>query len=195
MDYIFSILNSFLDLKFIISCLYFFLPAYLANMTPPIAKRLKVLNFLAKPVDFNKNFLGKPIFGSHKTWRGVLLAFLVGFSTALFQGFLYNFKFFKEISILNYSEINILFFSFIISFSTVLGDLFFAFIKRRLNLKPGAPFLPFDQTNYVISNAIFVGYFFKIRVSVWFFLFVATFFLHIIVNRLGYHLKIHQAKW
>lgn len=195
MDHIFSILNSFFDLKFIISCLYFFLPAYLANMTPPIAKRLNILNSLAKPIDFNKSFLGKPIFGSHKTWRGVILAFFAGFLTSLFQGVLYNFQFFKEISLLNYSKINLLFFAFLISFGAILGDLFFAFVKRRINLKPGAPFLPFDQTNYVISNSILLGLIFKIEISVWIFLFITTFFLHIIVNRIGYYLKIHSAKW
>jgi hypothetical protein len=75
------------NLQFIISCLYFFLPAYFANMTPPIAKRLGIFKSLAKPIDFDKKFFGKPIFGSHKTWRGAILAFFVGFLTALIQGF------------------------------------------------------------------------------------------------------------
>lgn len=181
-------------LIYIISCLYFFLPAYFANMTPPLAKKAKILNFLAKPIDFNKKFFGKPILGSHKTFRGAILAFLVGFSTAIFQRFLYRFYLIQRISILDYSKINIFFFAFLISFGAVFGDLIFAFIKRRLNLPPGAPFLPFDQTNYVIGAAIFLIPF-KIKISVWLTLFVFTFFLHIIVNRLGYHLKIHQAKW
>jgi CDP-2,3-bis-(O-geranylgeranyl)-sn-glycerol synthase len=191
MSFQFTIYN----LKFAISCLYFFLPAYFANMTPPITKKLGVLNFLAKPIDFDKKFLGKPIFGSHKTWRGAILAFFVGFLTTLFQRFLFNFDFFKKISILDYSKINIYLFATLISFGQVFGDLFFAFIKRRIGLKPGAPFLPFDQTNYVIGAAVLLEPIYQLGISVWTVLFVLTFFLHIIVNRLGYYLKIHQAKW
>lgn len=182
------------NLQFIISCLYFFLPAYFANMTPPLAKKIGILNFLAKPIDFNKKFFGKPILGSHKTWRGAILAFFVGFFTALFQKFLYKFLLIQKISLLDYSKINIFFFAFLISFGAIFGDLFFAFIKRRLNLPPGTPFLPFDQTNYIIGTALFLVPF-QIEISIWITLFILTFFLHIVVNRLGYHLKIHQAKW
>jgi CDP-2,3-bis-(O-geranylgeranyl)-sn-glycerol synthase len=164
-------------------------------MTPPLIKRVKALEFLGKPVDFNKKLFGKPIFGSHKTWRGIIFSFSIGVLTALLQKFLYQFEFFKKISILNYSEINIFLFAFLISLGQILGDLSFSFIKRRIGLKPGAPFLPFDQTNYVIGNAILLGPVFKIKISVWCFLFVITFFLHILFNRLGYELKLHSAKW
>jgi CDP-2,3-bis-(O-geranylgeranyl)-sn-glycerol synthase len=183
------------NFQFIISCLYFFLPAYFANMTPPIAKRLGFLEFLAKPIDFDKKFLGKPIFGSHKTWRGAILAFLVGFLIAIFQKFLFNFEIFKKISILDYSKINIYSFAILISFGQIFGDLLFAFIKRRIGLKPGAPFIPFDQTNYVIGSFLFLQPYLKFDFKIWLTIFVLTFFLHIIFNRLGYYLKIHQAKW
>ncbi len=182
-------------LNFILSSLYFFLPAYFANMVPPLIKKVKSLEFLGKPVDFGKKFLKKPIFGSHKTWRGVIFSFLVGFLTALFQKFLYQFPFFKKISLLDYSQINIFLFGALISLGQILGDLSFSFIKRRIGLKPGAPFLPFDQTNYVIGCFLLLQPFFHLKIEVWVFLFFATFFLHIIVNRLGYELKLHSAKW
>ena len=182
-------------LKFIFSCLYFFLPAYFTNMTPPLAKRVKVLNSLAKPIDFNKKFLGKPILGSHKTWRGAVLGITIGMTVAFLQFFLYRFNFFKELSILNYQKIDILLFAFLIAFGDIFGDLMFAFIKRRIGLKPGAPFLPFDQTNYVIGNFLILTPFFKIDILVWITLFFLTFFLHIIFNRLGYLLSLHDSKW
>jgi len=183
------------DLQFLISCIYFFLPAYLANMVPPLAKRFNILNFLAFPIDLNKKFLGKPIFGSHKTLRGAVLSFFVGFLVVIFQNVLYRFDFFKEISILNYSEINLSLFAFLMSFGVVFGDLFFAFVKRRIGLKPGAPFLPFDQTNYVFGAFLFLQPYLKLDLRVWFLIFILTFFLHIIFNRVGYILRIHNAKW
>jgi len=186
-----------MDFKFAISCLYFFLPAYFANMSPPILKRLRVLNFLAFPIDKNLKFFDKkPLLGSHKTWRGSLFGFLISFLLILLQRSLSEIEFFKKISLFDYSRVNIFLFATVFSFGVVFGDLFFAFIKRRLNLKEGASFLPFDQTNYVLGCAFFLYLFkFPIKIEVWVFLFFATFFLHIVVNRLGYYLKIHSAKW
>ncbi len=180
---------------FILSCLYFFLPAYFTNMTPPLIARIKIFDFLGKPVDFNKKFLSKPILGSHKTWRGVIFAMLMGILTVMLQAELFQFSFIQKISFLNYQQINIFLFGFLISGGAVFGDLFFAFIKRRLQLKPGAKFLPFDQTNYVLGAALFLTCFLKIDIFIWVTIFILTFFLHIIFNRIGFLLGLHKAKW
>ncbi len=164
-------------------------------MTPPLAHKAGILKFLARPVDFNKKFRGEPFLGSHKTWRGVILGILIGFLVALFQKYLYQFLAIQEISFLNYSQINIFLFGFLISAGAVFGDLFFAFIKRHLKLEPGTKFLPFDQTNYVIGAAFFLTLFFKIDILIWLTLFILTFFLHIIINLIGYYLGLHRARW
>ena len=182
-------------LLFLLSCFYFFLPAYFTNMTPPLIRRAGIFNFLDIPVDFNKKFLGQPIFGKHKSWRGAILGILFGFLVALVQGCLYQFPAVQKISLLDYYQINIFLFGFLISAGAVFGDLLFAFIKRRLKMEPGAKFIPWDQTNYVIGSAIFLTPFLKIEIMVWITLFIFTFLLHIIVNRLGYCLKLHRAKW
>jgi len=193
---------------FILSCFYFFLPAYFTNMTPPLIRKAGIFNFLDKPVDFNRKFLGQPIFGKNKCWRGVIFGIIVGILVAGLQLWLYQFSFthpnfagqnlggfIKEISFFNYQEIHIFAFGFLISAGAVFGDLLFAFIKRRLKMEPGARFIPWDQTNYVIGSAIFLTPIFKIDIMVWITLFILTFFLHIIFNRLGYCLKLHRAKW
>jgi CDP-2,3-bis-(O-geranylgeranyl)-sn-glycerol synthase len=180
---------------FILSCFYFFLPAYFVNMSPPLIRKAGIFNFLDKPVDFGKKFFSQPIFGKHKSWRGVIFGIIVGILVAGLQLWLYQFSFVKKISLINYQEINILFFGFLISTGAVFGDLFFAFIKRRLKMEPGTRFLPWDQTNYVIGAALFLTPFLKIEIMVWITLFILTFILHIIFNRLGYYLKLHRAKW
>jgi CDP-2,3-bis-(O-geranylgeranyl)-sn-glycerol synthase len=181
--------------KFIFSCLYFFLPAYFVNATPPLIKESNFLKFLDRPVDFEKKFFGQPIFGSHKSWRGMILGLISGILVVFFQKFLYQFSFFKEISLIDYQKINILFFAFLISFGAIFGDLFFAFLKRRLKMKPGQRFLPFDQTNYVIGNFLFLQPYLKLNLKFWLTIFILTFFLHIIFNRLGYLLRLHKNKW
>ena len=48
---------------FILSCIYFLLPAGFANMAPVLVKKL---NFLDYPIDFSFNIKGKRIFGMWK---------------------------------------------------------------------------------------------------------------------------------
>jgi CDP-2,3-bis-(O-geranylgeranyl)-sn-glycerol synthase len=182
-------------LTYILSCFYFFLPAYFANMTPPLIRKAGIFNFLDIPVDFGKKFFSQPIFGKNKCWRGVIFGIIVGILVTGLQLWLYQFSFVKKISLLDYQKINIFFFGFLISAGAVFGDLLFAFIKRRLKMPPGARFLPWDQTNYVIGAALFLTPVFKIEIMVWITLFILTFILHIIFNRLGYCLGLHRAKW
>ncbi|MBC7074147.1 CDP-archaeol synthase, partial [Candidatus Parcubacteria bacterium] len=105
------------------------------------------------------------------------------------------FSFIQEISLFDYSRADGFLFGTLFALGQIFGDLGFAFLKRRIGLVPGAPFLPFDQTNYVIGCFLVLQPILKIEIKIWIFLFFATFFLHILVNRLGFHLKIHSAKW
>ncbi len=183
--------------QFILSCLYFFLPAYFTNMTPPLLAKRGLFNFLDKPIDSGRKFLGRPIFGSHKTWRGVIFGIMVGILIASLQGYLYQFPFFKKLSsgVFDYDQVNIFVFGFLISSGTIFGDLFFAFIKRRLNLKPGARFFPFDQINYIFGAALFLNPFFKIDLKVWLTLLILTPLLHILTTQIGFRLGLTKSKW
>jgi len=182
-------------LTFISSCFYFFLPAYFTNMTPPLIRRVGIFNFLDKPVDFGRKFKGQPILGKNKSWRGVIFGVIFGILVAGLQLWLYRFPLIKEISFFDYSRINIFLFGFLISAGAVFGDLFFAFIKRRLRMEPGQRFIPFDQTNYVIGAALFLTAFLKINILIWITVFILTLFLHLIFNRTGYLLGLHKNKW
>jgi CDP-2,3-bis-(O-geranylgeranyl)-sn-glycerol synthase len=164
-------------------------------MTPPLAKKAGLWEFLNKPVDFNGKLNQKPILGSHKTWRGVISGLMVGILVTYLQSWLFQFINIQKISLINYWEVNLIAFGFLMSGGAIMGDLISAFFKRRLNLRPGQKFIPFDQTNYVLGSALFLTPFFKIDMVIWLILFPLTFVLHIVFNRFGYHLKLHGAKW
>jgi CDP-2,3-bis-(O-geranylgeranyl)-sn-glycerol synthase len=187
------------DPIFIISCLYFFLPAYFANMTPPLIRNAKLFKFLYRPVDFGKSIFGKRIFGDHKTWLGIFAAMVTGMAVALLQWWLYRFAWATELSLLDYKSVNLWTFALLLSGGVVFGDMVAAFIKRRLDLIPGAPFMPWDQTNYVIGSFIFLEpYIYRYMpdsLIVWGTVFLMTFFLHLLFNRFGYDLGLHKAKW
>lgn len=99
-----------------------------ASNTLPIIARVVLNNRLDSPVDFNRPFFDhRPIFGPHKTWRGIaaslsgtaLLSWILGFVP--FTGLL-------------------------LAFFSMAGDLISSFIKRRLDLKSGTRATGLDQT-------------------------------------------------
>ena len=175
-------------MNLIISALWFLLPAYFANMAPVFANALLKNN--GKPIDFGKN-----IFGNHKTYRGLISGILFAILVIYIQRYLANINFFNEISILDYSKINLLLYGFLLGFGTMFGDLIKSFFKRRLSIKPGSIFIPFDQIDYVIGAYLFLAI---IYFPGWKFFgvsLVISFFGNLIINQFGYLLKIREKRW
>lgn len=180
----------------ILQSIYFIVPAYFANMAPVIANKMKILREINKPIDMNAKFEdGKPIFGKNKTFRGLIVAVLTGILFAYIQLALYNLTFFRNISITNYS--NPILLGFLLGTGAITGDLIKSFFKRRLNIRPGKPFIPLDQTDFVIGAYIFAFpvYYKIITWQIILTSLIASFMLHIIVNHLAYYLKIRKEKW
>ena len=186
-----------MTLLYIISCIYFFIPAYIANASPPLANTFNILNRFNKPIDKEKMLGGIRLLGSHKTWRGVICEFIICtflFQLIVFINNYYNLPFMDTIGI-NTSVISSWTIGIMLSIGIIFGDVFFAFIKRRLRLKPGTAFIPFDQTNYVIGAFLFIQPFLNLSFYFWTVLFLLTFLIHILFNRVGYNLGLHKAKW
>ncbi|HOS88079.1 MAG TPA: CDP-archaeol synthase [Candidatus Pacearchaeota archaeon] len=182
-------------LQYIGSLIYFFAPAYVANAMPPL---LQKVNFLAQPIDNNKQLWGMPILGNHKTWRGAVAELLTCsiFTELLFTiNSHYQLGIYETIGFPSYAQYNGFLFGLRLGAGIVFGDLFFAFIKRRLKLKPGFPFIPFDQTNYALGACLFLEPTLNLGAKFWLTLFVLTFIIHIVFNRIGYNLGLHKAKW
>jgi len=180
-----------MDLIIFVQALYFILPAYFANMAPVLVKRI---SFLAVPVDFGKKISNRPVFGSHKTWRGLLVATLTGILIFYVQKIIYKNYFFASISLINYSEFPVLF-GALLGFGAIFGDLVKSFFKRRLSIPPGKRWLPFDQIDLVIGALIFSSFYYIPQLWVWIFLIIVTVPLHIIAKHIGFYSGISKQKW
>ncbi|MBI2546706.1 CDP-archaeol synthase [Candidatus Woesearchaeota archaeon] len=183
-------------LEYVLELFYLMLPGILANMMPVLAARWKILNFLAKPIDSNKKWLdNKPILGKHKTYRGFILGIAVAMLVAFIQFKLYNLFVFKSLSIIPYDRYNPFLLGFLIGFGVLLGDSVKSFFKRRLNIKPGKPFFPFDQIDSVIGGLLFVSIIyiptFKLVVS----LLALSLVTHLAVRTIGYYTGISKERW
>jgi len=179
----------------LIKCLYFMLPAYLANMAPIFAQRAGILKFLSKPVDGGRKINGEPIFGENKTWRGFAVGIIVAIFMIWIQYFLYKIPFFENWSLLNYSEINLWFGGFLFGFGALFGDLVKSFFKRRFRIQSGTPWIPFDQMDFILGSLIFIlpVYFPSLLETI--IILAASPFLHILANNLGFYLQLKKTKW
>lgn len=167
----------------ILQIVWFFLPAYAANMTASVFR----IKFLQKPIS-------EKLFGSHKTYSGFVVGVFFAILISFLQGIFYQFKFFQEISIFDYSE-NFLPIGFLLGFGALFGDTVKSFFKRRAGILPGERWIPFDQIDYT-CGAIFLS-FFLWQPSFSFILVSIIFNLltHILFNYLGFWLGIRKNKW
>jgi len=177
-------------IQLILISIYLMLPAYLANMMPVFVKKINFLNY---PVDFNKKFKNKPILGTHKTFRGLFFGIIVGIIIAYIQYLLRNYSFFANISLLNYEYWILI--GFLLGFGALVGDMAKSFFKRRVNIKPGAKFIPWDQLDYSIGSLLFISIIFIPSWQIILTVLILNFLLHISANHIGYYLKIREVKW
>lgn len=168
------------------------LPAYLANMAPVLGK--KHLKSLAVPIDCGKKWKGKPVLGENKTWRGVILA--VAASTIVFvvQQYLYNFNSFKTISLIDYSAAAV-WIGILLGLGAIAGDSVESFFKRRFKVKAGKPWMPFDQIDFTIGALLLTAIVYFPGWTNAIIIVLISALGHVIINHLGYYLKIRNEKW
>ena len=115
------------------TALLFIGPSYVANAAPLVLGG-------RRPLDGGRNFLdGRPIFGSHKTLRGLLAGIIAGSLVGLGESFV---------------DPRLALAGFAISLGAVSGDLLGAFVKRRLSVKPGGPLPILDQLDFVLGGLV-----------------------------------------
>jgi CDP-2,3-bis-(O-geranylgeranyl)-sn-glycerol synthase len=175
--------------KVLIQIIYFFLPAALANMSPVIFKSIPFLNY---PIDLNIRFKEKPLFGENKTYRGFFFGILIAIFTVYIQKILYPYM--TIISLINYNEINIFLLGFLLGFGALFGDLLKSFFKRRLSIKPGQSWIPFDQIDWVIGAILLINLYINLSFKEILISIILLGSLHPLVNILSYTLKIQKNK-
>jgi len=166
----------------IIRIFWFFLPAVIANMAPVLFRRINFLN-----ISINKKYLG-----ANKTYRGFFFGIITAILFALLQVYLY--PFIKEYCIIDYTKINPIIFGFLMGFGALLGDSVESFFKRRVNIKPGEPWIPFDQIDWIIGANILIFMYIKIDyINILISILIFS-FMHPIVNIISYLLGLQKNK-
>lgn len=138
----------------ILRVLWFFVPAYLANMSPVLVQGR--FEWLATPMDGGRSLGGVRIFGDHKTWRGLLSGVVVGTAVYEAQRALHGAGFLPGLVVLDPTTHPILP-GFLMGLGTGIGDAVKSFFKRRVGIAPGASWPVFDQLDFLAGALLFVS--------------------------------------
>ena len=158
---------------FLYPIIYIF-PAYAANGAP-------VLFGGGKPLDMKRKFMGKRIFGDHKTVRGTASSLACGILVgAIYYPFLH---YMLPIAVM-------------LTIGANFGDLIGSFIKRRLSFKPGRSFPVMDQYGFFIFALLFAFWLGHTPDAYGLiFLIILTGAMHVLTNRGANKLKLKDVPW
>ena len=158
----------------ITTALLFIGPSYVANAAPLVFGGGSRLDR-----DW-KFFDGRPLFGSHKTVRGlfagIIAGGLVGLGESLFDS-------------------HLALAGVMIAIGAVLGDLLGAFIKRRLGIEPGRLFPILDQLDFVLGGLALGSLFLPMSLVSILIVILVTPPIHLATNYGAYLLGIKKGRW
>ncbi len=143
--------------------------------------------------------LGGPIheklFGKNKTYRGFYAGYIGALIMLFLQYYLQKNGIFTEYILLDYEKINLFLYAFLFGIGALTGDLIKSFFKRRLNIAPGKPFIPFDQIDFVLGAWLFLLPFYPPPWQNLLAVLIIMPFLHFLTNIIGYFLGLKKVWW
>lgn len=201
----------------LLRALWLFLPAYIANMSPVLSA--KVAPRWKRPIDGGRVHKdGRRVLGDGKTWRGLVGGGLTAGLTALALSYLAGGIFADDDFGLHGPFRNdesdtttsawwaVFVFGTIVGAMALVGDAVESYAKRRLGKERGAPWIPFDQLDFVIFGLAGIAIAAPLLADGWVrdaywdpwilgTILIGTPFLHLAVNGIGYLLKLKDVPW
>lgn len=162
------------------------------------------LPWLYRPIDSGRRFHGKPVFGSNKTWRGIL-AFGIGSDMAFLvqAGLLHRYPAIRHIEMINYEMDYAWIFGFVFGTVALFGELPNSFIKRHLGIQPGmAPprgfarsfFFVLDQIDILLGVWIVLAFAMPVTLPEVLCSVIVVFLTHLVVTLVGYRLGMRHTR-
>jgi hypothetical protein len=154
LDFEFRVIKEFLNLA------YLFFPLLVGLALHGFCIKYNLLAFLCRPIDRERSFRGKRIFGDNKTWRGVVV---VGLGTAIGFGLqsllLHRIAWIRSIELFDYAFFKSVALGLAVGVAAMLSELPNSFIKRRFEIAPGSVakgwkrviFYVYDQIDFLLG--------------------------------------------
>jgi len=170
-------------MTFVIISFLYILPAYIANSSAALFGG-------GHPLDFGKKLRKHRIFGEGKTFRGLILGVLFGTVAGNVMGFLLVGTTFSLGSIEFYTALGLL-----LSIGAMFGDLVKSFFKRRLGFTSGQMLPLIDQLDFIIGAIALGSLVYVPGLKTVIFLIIITPLIHLLLNIIGYLLKLKKVPW
>lgn len=164
-----------------VAAILFFLPAGISNMSPVLANKLPIIRNWQAPVDFGMRWRGERLLGDNKRWRGIVLGTLLGGISAVIVA---------KLNTNTVVTIAPFWAGILLGFGALAGDAVESFFKRRVGVKPGDSWFPFDQTDYIIGGLLAIYPFVQLPGWVIITILIAYFCLHLVAAYIGYLLGL-----
>jgi CDP-2,3-bis-(O-geranylgeranyl)-sn-glycerol synthase len=174
------------------TALWLLLPAGAANMAPVIAAWC--LPSWSLPVDLGYSLGGKRVFGSHKTWRGMVAGALAGSLVFLVQQRVIDAVPVLQVvlSDLGRGQFSPLFGAWI-GLGALCGDLVKSLAKRRLAIPPGRSWFPFDQIDWLLGALAFAAPFLPLSAGTVLAVLLVGLGLHLVCHAFGRALGLNRS--
>lgn len=169
-----------------ITALYFILPAYMANMSPLFANKLRLPFWIP---------ISEKLFWKNKTWRGIYTWIIWAILCLLLQRYLQSKWIFDNYRLLDYNSINIFFYWFLFWFWALGWDALKSFIKRRIWIAPWKPWVPFDQLDLIVWALLLIYPFYHLDLKYIIVLLILSPLLHSAVNVMWYLSWFKKVWW
>jgi CDP-2,3-bis-(O-geranylgeranyl)-sn-glycerol synthase len=180
--------------KELLFAIWFFMPAGFANAAPIFSAKIPGLRQLNAPMDFGKTYRGQRIFGSHKTWRGLISGVIMATVVLAVQQYLVrNYAWAANLtSDVDYASLPLFVLGPLFALGALGGDAIESFFKRQHHVPPGQGWFPFDQLDYIIGGALVTAPFVHLSVREYVLLILFWLAAHIISSYVGYLLKLKE---
>lgn len=181
-------------MDFLISCIYFYLPAAFANMGAVLSKYVPFFNQIKAPVDFGKSIGDIRIVGDHKTIGGFVFGVLFGTFVGIIKYLLFD-NYMQAYQLLHLDFLNNMLLYLLMSFSALAGDILKSVAKRLFNIAPHKAWIPFDEIDHSTLSMTVAMIFYGISPKAVLTVIIVFFFIHIISNLVGYALKLKSVPY
>lgn len=138
----------------LLAALWFYVPAYVANIAPVLVQGR--LEWLAAPMDGGRSWRGRRVLGDHKTWRGLMTGVLAGTVAFALQAAGHRAGVLSQLAWFDYDRAGLLP-GVLLSAGALLGDALKSFLKRQLDIAPGASWLGPDQLDFFVGAYLCVA--------------------------------------
>ncbi len=187
-------------MKLILELLVFALPVIITAILHMVVVKFNLFAFLKHPIDHNRKWRGKRIFGKNKTYRGLVVMILFSvIITFIFKLLITNSTNLANYNLLNFDKYNFVFYGFLYGLGYIIAELPNSFIKRQYGTKEGKTNNVFmilaDQLDSAIGVMLLFLPFSKL--TFWHFIVGLVFFglLHIIINYLLYLVGLRKERF